>query len=737
MDLSRLICVCLLVTCWRPVSAHEGHQPLPSKGVQIDTARGYITLSAQARNAIGVATAEVAVGSVASNLTVYAEVHSPWQAKAFGSAQISGRISKLLVQPGDTVSRDQVVAELSSRELEQLRLEYLQAQKEFELNSQLLELSRPAAAAGAVPMQRTLELEYALQQNLNNIQIARIRANTLGIDSRLLDHNQTQEIFQQVRAPIAGKIVHSDLSEGKFVESFEHLFEIVNNDTIWVRLQLLEKDISQVAAGQPVQLNFSDAGIVVNSLIDRIDAALDPTTNVSWAWTSLSYPQIIPGMVGNAKIQTSRQTDRLAVPIQSVFSDGLQSYVFVEEAFTKASAEYRKRNVVLGKRELTPSPTGPMYVEVMQGDVYPGDRVVTQGGHELSSLFFLGVLKLSEADRQRLGIRTATAAQRTISDVTQLAAVVTLPPASRSVASSQLPGTIHSHQLTPGQEIATGDLLMELSSPQFHLLQLDLLSTVLEANLSRARAKRLEDVRSDAFSRRLLLETVLKAQQLEQRSESLQRQLLSLGLSPTEIKSIVENLEILDYLPIRSAMNGRLASWAGTLGESIAPNQALIEIQDLQSIWIEAHVPVQLAHLIGPASTGQAALLSNPQIQFPVSVSRIGPLANQSTRTQSIWLTPTTSVSQLPLRDRMQLSISLQTSTGLPVLAIPTTAVLQDGLHKFVFVQKSAEGYIERRRVTTGRTDGQWIEVTSGLIEGENAIITGGRELQTAYASLR
>ncbi len=26
-------------------TAHEGHQPLPTKGVQVDTDRGYITLS--------------------------------------------------------------------------------------------------------------------------------------------------------------------------------------------------------------------------------------------------------------------------------------------------------------------------------------------------------------------------------------------------------------------------------------------------------------------------------------------------------------------------------------------------------------------------------------------------------------------------------------------------------------------------------------------------------------------
>lgn len=120
---------------------HEGHQPLPSKGVQVDTQTGRITLSAQARETLGVRSEEVTLGTVASSLQVYADTVAPWPAKAVGSAQLSGRISKLLVRPGDFVSANQVIAELSSRELETIKLEFLQSQKETALNNRLLEIT--------------------------------------------------------------------------------------------------------------------------------------------------------------------------------------------------------------------------------------------------------------------------------------------------------------------------------------------------------------------------------------------------------------------------------------------------------------------------------------------------------------------------------------------------------------------------------------------------------------------
>jgi len=88
------------------------------------------------------------------------------------------------------------------------------------------------------------------------------------------------------------------------------------------------------------------------------------------------------------------------------------------------------------------------------------------------------------------------------------------------------------------------------------------------------------------------------------------------------------------------------------------------------------------------------------------------------------------------LRDRMQLTVSLKSADSQMALAIPLNAVLRDGLHTFVFVQKP-DDYLERRRVTVGRSDGEFVEVIHGVVEGEAVVSAGGRELQTAFASLR
>ncbi len=733
---ARFIAVLMLALTTSLTSGHEGHQPLPTKGVQVDLQNGQLTLSAQARDAIGLQAEELAVGSVASTLTVYAEVVTPWQAKAFGSAQISGRIAKLRSHPGDFVKKDQIIAELSSRELELLKLDYQQAVNDLRLNQRLLEMIRPTSLAGAVPMQRLLEIENAVEQNKNRIDVAQIRAQTLGVSVEGLQSSTSSSLYYPIRSPIAGQILHSDLAEGKYVEAFEHLFEIVNTDEVWVRLQLLEKDVFKAKVGNRVKIKFPASSISIEGVIDRMDASLDPQTQVSSAWMTLANQAIIPGLVGQGTIYTSEQDEKLTVPQRAVYSDGLQNYVFVEEASTRTSAEYRKKTIQLGKRTLEAHARIEPMVEVLQGDIYPGDRVVVKGGHELSSLFFLGVLKLSSSDQQRLGIRTEPASHREIASTTQLTASVTLPPENRSILSSQLDGTVSSHKLNPGRLVAAGEKLIEIASPEFQKLQLDLISTLLDADLSLRRADRLDVVREDAVSLRTALETRSQADQLKVRAESLIRQLATLGILESEIESIVKERRILDYLPLRSNIAGRITSSVVTLGETVSASQPLVEIQNLESVWIEAHVRSHETRSLHGVVNGIATILANPEIRFPVVVSRISPTVNESTRTQRIWLTPSATSSSLQLRSGALITVVLPTGSPTSTLAIPSSAILRDGLHYFTFVRKN-NGYIDRRRLRIGRSDGTYTEIIDGIEAGEMVVTEGGRELQSAFSSLR
>ena len=138
------VCCCVLLLLLLVIEAtlafgHEGHQPLPTKGVQIDLKTGQLTLSRAAREVLDVKSVEVQTRDVAGSVRAYATVVAPWTRHAYVTSRLPGRIVKLPVRPGDYVEVGQVLAELDSLDLHSLRLDYQKTQNELDLSGKLLE----------------------------------------------------------------------------------------------------------------------------------------------------------------------------------------------------------------------------------------------------------------------------------------------------------------------------------------------------------------------------------------------------------------------------------------------------------------------------------------------------------------------------------------------------------------------------------------------------------------------
>ncbi len=85
-------------------------------------------------------------------------------------------------------------------------------------------MTRPSAQAGAVPMQRLLDIENAIQQSQNRLEVARIRAQTLGVRLDISALNASDALHYQYVRPLKDKFFILILAEGKYVDAFEHLF---------------------------------------------------------------------------------------------------------------------------------------------------------------------------------------------------------------------------------------------------------------------------------------------------------------------------------------------------------------------------------------------------------------------------------------------------------------------------------------------------------------------------------
>ena len=235
--------------------AHEGHAPLPTKGVQVDVDKGLATLSDEARKALGVETADVVEGQVAERVMSYARVTVPWQQHHFITSTVSGRIATLLAKPGQEVKQGQLLAEIQSPALDTLQTELLAAINNYSLSTAQLDRKTGLAEAEVVAGRDLMEAISINRQNQYAVEIARSKLQGVGLSKTKLDalSNRGEAVKSlPIVSPSGGVIIHSDLIVGKVVRPTEHLFEVINLAEVDLQVDVLEADMHKVAVGQSV-----------------------------------------------------------------------------------------------------------------------------------------------------------------------------------------------------------------------------------------------------------------------------------------------------------------------------------------------------------------------------------------------------------------------------------------------------------------------------------------------------
>lgn len=732
------LAVALLLTAaatW--VLAHEGHAPLPTRGAQVDAAAGRVTLSRDAREALDVQTAEAESRPVPESLLAYAALTAPWQNHAFASSRVAGRVVRLHARPGESVAAGQVLAEVESIELEDLQLELLNARNDTRLAEKVLADLVPSVKAGAVSGQSVADAEAKLRRGRNALAVARAKWAGLGLPGADLDAllraGRPQPRTFPVRSLVLGTVAHADLAVGKVVEPLEHLFEVVDLSSVWVRIDVLEHDLHRVAVGQPVEVRLTAyPGEVFRATVAVKGVSLDPRTHLNAVWAELPNPpgvepRLLPGMSGEARLLLPGPAAATAVPDGAVAREGAEHYVLVEEAGAVGGSEYRRRSVQVGRR-------AGGWAEVRSGGLVPGDRVVVRGGHELAGLFAQGVLRLSPEAARGVGLEVEPVGLRAVEDVAEIDGAVDVPPARRAAASTPLAGTVSKVFADRGQAVKAGDVLAEVVSLDLHALQSDYLRAHLDAELQEETSGRLK-ASGDATPGRKLLEQEALVEASRRQRDALRRKLRVAGLSDDQVAAVLNTGSVVEAVPVRSPIDGVVVGFDRTLGQAVRADEPLFAVHDLTRPAIQGYVSERD---LGRARVGQRVrvrVAGDPAFLADGTVARSGRAFGPDSRTLSVWVELDRPPAQ-PLRHGQLARITLVLGRPQPTLAVPRSAVVHEGSRAYAFVRRPG-GEFERVPVELGRTDDRSVEVTRGLQPGDPVAVRGTAELQTAYAAIK
>lgn len=168
-----------------------------------------------------------------------------------------------------------------------------------------------------------------------------------------------------------------------------------------------------------------------------------------------------------------------------------------------------------------------------------------------------------------------------------------------------------------------------------------------------------------------------------------------------------------------------------SVGQPISPDQALMEIVDLEMVEASAQVP---QHLAGKLKVGQKAhirLSSLPDKVFEAEMAHIATQADENTGTIEAAFHVANPDKLLVPGMKAEFSIVVSTREG--VLSVPRAAVQGEVTDRFVYIKDyDLKNAFVKTPVVLGTQNDQMAEITSGLFPGDEVVVRGAYSLAFA-----
>lgn len=196
-------------------------------------------------------------------------------------------------------------------------------------------------------------------------------------------------------------------------------------------------------------------------------------------------------------------------------------------------------------------------------------------------------------------------------------------------------------------------------------------------------------------------------------------------------------------LSVKSTLAGTVSQVLVPNGEPVDAGAPLVRIGGTDHLWIRARFVAKPASTLAGAHPSRARLPSGETValeergaRFLSSLPVVDPRSRIATwivdmGPQKSDKSPPPNSEAQNLRPGSNVVLSVRFGKPQLLLAVPKSAVVDISTRSYVFVQSDGE-HFEKRAVTLGRTDGDWVHIETGLSKGERVVTRGGFDVHLA-----
>lgn len=342
------------------------------------------------------------VGLVVQSTNVVAEVMGTGtleaRIKTTLSPRIQERLAEVLVDQGDFVRADQLLARLDDGELkrqvevseaalasakataarvrvDEARAQAVQqqAQQDYKRVAELL----ATQVSSQAEMDKAVEQSRVTESDLNRARAATVEAEQqVNLAEKNLAYQQERLTFTRILSPYAGLVTRRDRDAGGVVVPGSSILQLISTNELWISAWVDETAAAGLAVNQPARVVFrSETEKSYPGDVARLGRETDRETREFLVDVRMQElpPNWTIGQRAEVFIETGRKADALAVPPQFIHWREGKPGVFVNEG-----GKATWRDVMLGLR-------GRDLVEVTQG-LASGEQVVAPSDPKQSPL---------------------------------------------------------------------------------------------------------------------------------------------------------------------------------------------------------------------------------------------------------------------------------------------------------------------------------------------------------------
>ncbi len=284
----------------------------------------------------------------------------------------AGRITDLRAELGSRVTGGSVLARLESPEVGTTRAELVEAEALLMIAQETFDRETRLEAQGISSRREVLEAEAQLRTIEARRRSAEERLRLVGASLKGAGGNF------DVIAPYDGVVVERHAGRGEVVGPSDQLFTIADLTTLWIELDIFERDVSSVSTGHSVALTTAAwPGRIFPARIDYVADILDFQSRTVRARVVVENLDgaLKPGMFATAMIHNAEEGTVAGVPRDAVQNVDGNDVVWIPG---DEEGEFQAVLVLLGA-EL------PGAMVTIERGLLVGDRIVVTGAFTLKA----------------------------------------------------------------------------------------------------------------------------------------------------------------------------------------------------------------------------------------------------------------------------------------------------------------------------------------------------------------